>query len=103
MEDQHSSAWWQIGGVGPRHEPKRDDLDSENPTFHPTDQTDITGPIRHHRTNPTPPDQSDHLLPPHNPSVVGSIPTGPSLQTITQFKMEVRKSIFEILRGASNW
>src|ERR1039457_2204702 len=49
-------------------------------------------PIRHHRTKPTPPDeelrdfrsnptspdQSDCLLPPHNPSVVGSIPTGPT-------------------------
>ena len=31
-----------------------------------------------HRTKPTPPDQSDRLLPPHNPSVVGSIPTGPT-------------------------
>jgi hypothetical protein len=45
-------------------------------------------PIRQHRTNPTPPDNersesrmnptppdhSDGLLPPHNPSVVGSIP-----------------------------
>jgi hypothetical protein len=30
------------------------------------------------RTNPTSPDQSDRLLPPHNPSVVGSIPTGPT-------------------------
>ena len=30
--------------------------------------------------------------------VVGSIPTGPTLQTI-----EVRITNFEILRGASNW
>src|SRR5665213_3893730 len=49
-------------------------------------------PIRHHRTNPTPPDNgssesrmkptspdhSDRSLSPHNPSVVGSIPTGPT-------------------------
>jgi hypothetical protein len=35
--------------------------------------------------------------------VVGSIPTGPTLQTITQVKIEVRKTNFEILRGASNW
>jgi hypothetical protein len=59
---------------------------SENPTFHPTYQTD-TG-----RTTPTPldvetsdsrinstrPDHSDRSLPPHNPVVVGSIPTGPT-------------------------
>jgi hypothetical protein len=38
----------------------------------------------------------------HNPSVVGSIPTGPTLQTITQVKIEVRKTIFEILRSASH-
>ena|SRR5487761_1940767 len=30
------------------------------------------------RTSPTPPDRSDRLHPPHNPSVVGSIPTGPT-------------------------
>jgi hypothetical protein len=49
-------------------------------------------PVRHHRTKPTSPDevfgdsrtnptkshQSDRLLRPHNPSVVGSIPTGPT-------------------------
>jgi hypothetical protein len=51
----------------------------------------------------TSPDHSDSLLPPHNPSVVGSIPTGPTLLTVTQVKIEVRKTIFEILRGASNW
>jgi hypothetical protein len=28
--------------------------------------------------DPTPPDQSDRLLAPHNPSVVGSILTGPT-------------------------
>ena len=50
-------------------------------------------PNRHHQTiptsldifsneirmKPTPPDQSDRLLPPHNPSVVGSIPTGATI------------------------
>jgi hypothetical protein len=34
-----------------RHEPARDHFHSENPTFHPTYQTDTTGPIRHHRTS----------------------------------------------------
>src|ERR1039458_4725798 len=50
-------------------------------------QTDATGPIRNHRTrflsnprNPTPPDHSDRLQPPHNPPVVGSIPTGPTMK-----------------------
>src|ERR1035438_6539489 len=33
-----------------RHEPARDHFHSENPTFHPTYQTDTTGPIRRHRT-----------------------------------------------------
>ncbi len=32
-------------------------------------------------TNLTPPDRSDRLHPPHNPSVVGSIPTGPTIET----------------------
>jgi hypothetical protein len=53
-------------------------------------------PSRHHRTkptppdewnsdsrvNPTPPNQSDRLPPPHNPSVVGSMPTGPTVGII---------------------
>jgi hypothetical protein len=30
------------------------------------------------RINPTPPERSDRLQPPHNPSVVVSIPTGPT-------------------------
>jgi hypothetical protein len=30
------------------------------------------------RMIPTSPDRADRLLPPHNPSVVGSIPTGPT-------------------------
>jgi hypothetical protein len=43
------------------------------------DQTDITGQaFFQFRTEPTPPDHSDRMHPPHNPSVVGSIPTGPT-------------------------
>jgi hypothetical protein len=48
-----------------------------NPT--PPDESDTTGQVFFQiRMNPTPPDHSDrtHLL--HNPSVVGSIPTGPT-------------------------
>jgi hypothetical protein len=44
--------------------------------------------------NPTRPDYSDRVLPPHNPSVVGSIPTGP-------IKKQVQKSAIwgtEVLR-----
>jgi hypothetical protein len=37
--------------------------------------------FRHFRTKPTPRDQYDRLPPPHNPSVVGSIPTGPTSST----------------------
>jgi hypothetical protein len=45
----------------------------------PPDQSDTTGQDFHQfRMNPTPPDHSDRLHPPHNPSVVGSIPTGPT-------------------------
>jgi hypothetical protein len=62
-----------------RHEPLCSH--SENPTENPTDQSDTTGRIRHHRTNPTPPDHSDRLQPPQNPPVVGSIPTGPTSST----------------------
>jgi hypothetical protein len=65
--------------LGFQNELARDDSHSENPTFHPTYQTDTTGQdFFQIRTSPTSPDQSDHLLPPHNPSVVGSIPTGPT-------------------------
>ena len=43
------------------------------------DQTDTTGQnFCNSRTKPTPPDHFDRLHPPHNPSVVGSIPTGPT-------------------------
>jgi hypothetical protein len=48
-----------------------------NPT--PPDESDTTGQVfLQIRMNPTPPDHSDRLQPPHNPSVVGSIPTGPT-------------------------
>src|ERR1019366_9079079 len=36
---------------GRRHAPARDDCVLENPTFHPTYQSDTTGPLRHHRTS----------------------------------------------------
>src|SRR5664280_3576080 len=62
-------------------------------------------PIRHHRTNPTPPDNgssesrmkptspdhSDRLLPSHNPSVVGSIPTGPTKNNSLRYSLLVTK------------
>jgi hypothetical protein len=48
-----------------------------NPT--PPDESDTTGQVFFQiRMIPTPPDHSDRLQPPHNPSVVGSIPTGPT-------------------------
>ena len=48
-----------------------------NPT--PPDESDTTGQVFFQiRMNPTPPDHSDRLQPPHNPSVVVSIPTGPT-------------------------
>jgi hypothetical protein len=48
-----------------------------NPT--PPDESDTTGQVFFQiRMIPTPPDHSDGLQPPHNPSVVGSIPTGPT-------------------------
>src|ERR1017187_4990277 len=51
-----------------------------NPT--PPDESDTTGQVFFRiRMNPTSPDQSDRLQPPHNPSVVGSIPTGPTSPT----------------------
>jgi len=67
---------------------------SEFPRFIPL-------PIRHHRTHPTPPDDersesrlnltppdySDGLLPPHNPSVVGSIPSRPTKSCVLQWLM----------------
>ena len=48
-----------------------------NPT--PPDRSDTTGQVFvQNRTDPTPRDRSDRMHPPHNPSVVGSIPTGPT-------------------------
>jgi len=44
------------------------------------DQADTTGECFFQiRMNPTSPDQFDRLQPPHHPSVVGSIPTGPTI------------------------
>ena len=52
-----------------------------NPT--PPDESDTTGQVFFQiRMNPTPPDHSDRLQPPHNPPVVGSIPTGPTMLRI---------------------
>jgi hypothetical protein len=48
-----------------------------NPT--PPDESNTTGQVLLQiRMNPTSPDYSERLQPPHNPSVVGSIPTGPT-------------------------
>jgi hypothetical protein len=52
-----------------------------NPT--PPDESDTTGQVfLQIRMIPTPPDHSDRLQPPHNPPVVGSIPTGPTMPHI---------------------
>jgi hypothetical protein len=51
----------------------------KNPTFHPIYQTDTTGQdFFGFRMNPTSPDHSDQMHRAHNPSVVGSILTGPA-------------------------
>jgi hypothetical protein len=53
------------------------------PQTNPTspDESDTTGQVfLQIRMNPTSPDHSDRLQPPHNPSVVGSIPTGPTCE-----------------------
>jgi hypothetical protein len=45
----------------------------------PPNESDATGQVFFQiRMNPTPPDHSDRMHPSHNPSVVGSIPTGPT-------------------------
>ena len=45
----------------------------------PPDEPDTTGRVFFQIwMNPTPPDHSDRMQSPHNPSVVGSIPTGPT-------------------------
>jgi hypothetical protein len=59
----------------------RDCLDIRSTHTKPTppDQTDTTGQVFfQNRTSPTSPDHFDRLQPPHNPPVVGSIPTGPT-------------------------
>jgi K+-transporting ATPase c subunit len=49
----------------------------------PPDESDTIGQVFFQiRMNPTPPDHSDRMHPPHNPSVVGSIPTGPTNQAL---------------------
>jgi len=51
------------------------------PHTNPTrpDESDATGQVFFQvRINPTPTDHSDRMHPPHHPSVVGSIPTGPT-------------------------
>ncbi len=78
--------------VTPRHRielardpswPQKSHVSSHKPfRHHRTSPTPRDEECRHFRTNPTPPDHSDRLHPPHNPLVVGSIPTGPtSLKT----------------------
>jgi hypothetical protein len=53
-----------------------------NPT--PPDESNTAGQVFFRiRMNPTSPDQSDRLQPPHNLSVVGSIPTGPINQAVS--------------------
>jgi hypothetical protein len=48
----------------------------------PSDESDIAGQdFFGIRMKSTPPDHSDGMQPPHNPSVVGSIPTGPTKRT----------------------
>jgi hypothetical protein len=54
-----------------------------NPT--PPDESDTTGQVfLQIRMNPTSPNHSDRMHPPHNPSVVGSIPTGPTKWDVGQ-------------------
>src|ERR1039458_4092066 len=57
--------------------PQKSHVSSHTPIRrHRTKPTTPDEELRESRTNPTSSDQSDRLLPPHNPSVVGSIPTG---------------------------
>jgi hypothetical protein len=59
--------------------PQKSHVSSHIPNrHHRTNPTPPDGELGDFRSNPTPPDHSDRLLPPHNPSVVGSIPTGPT-------------------------
>src|ERR1035437_5653051 len=49
---------------------------------HQTRPTPLDGNSLRFKSIPTPRDHSDGLQPPHNPSVVGSIPTGPTMSRI---------------------
>jgi hypothetical protein len=50
----------------------------KNPTFHPTDQSGVTGQVFFKiRMSPNPPDQSDRMHPSFNPKIPGSRPGGP--------------------------
>jgi hypothetical protein len=72
-----------------------------NPT--PPDESDTTGQVfLQIRTSPTSPDHSDRLQPPHNPSVVGSIPTGPTMLHIRPQKEKVlapKRADFSVEQG----
>jgi hypothetical protein len=64
-----------------------------NPT--PPDESNTTGRVFFRiRMNPTSPDQSDRLQAPHNPSVVGSIPTGPTALKTTYQARDIVVTLF---------
>jgi hypothetical protein len=69
----------------------------------PQDPTDTTGQDSfQNRTDPTPPDRSDRMHPPHNPPVVGSIPTGPTMLHIRPQKGKVlapKRADFSVEQG----
>ena len=69
----------------------------------PPDKSHTTGQVFFQiRMNPTPPDHSDRLQPPHNPSVVGSIPTGPTMPHIRPQKGKVlvpKRADFPVEQG----
>src|ERR1035437_7451769 len=79
-------AWPQVRDVKPptrnplkRNRGQESHVSSHIPNrHHRTNPTPPDEELRVFRTNPTPRDQSDRLLPLHNPSVVGSIPTSPT-------------------------
>jgi len=59
--------------------PQKSHVSSHKPfRHHRTNPTSPDEACSHFRTNPTPLDQSDRMQPPDNPLVVGSIPTGPT-------------------------
>ena len=77
----------------------------------PPDESDTTGQVFFQiRMNPTSPDQSDRKQPPHNPPVVGSIPTGPTTShspttfifVLSKGKFSTEnKGLYEKLKGLS--